>query len=183
MKRTCLWCLISIAVSVVAVVSPVTAQDTAVEPETVRDFMNAGYGLLAEGQVVEAVEMLEEGVRRFPDEQALYYYLAGAHYAAGAPDAALAATLERTYRDGHREDLYFSEATGLMTEMVSEYPDGNPMMISAMSYWDYRDVGGIRIPHVFIRNVGELGTPHGGVVQEVRINEELGDDLFLPPGE
>jgi hypothetical protein len=40
---------------------------------------------------------------------------------------------------------------------------------------------GIKIPFVFIRNVGPLEPPHGGVVEEVRINVPLDDALFLPP--
>ena len=51
------------------------------------------------------------------------------------------------------------------------------------SYWDYRDVGGVRLPHVTIRSVGDLGPPHGLVLESVEINVELPDSLFLPPGE
>lgn len=40
---------------------------------------------------------------------------------------------------------------------------------------------GIKIPFIFIRNVGSLEPPHGGVVEEVHINVPLDDALFLPP--
>jgi len=89
--------------------------------------------------------------------------------------------LERTFRDAVRQDLFFAIETGLLTEIRSAYPAGNPMMESVMSLWDYRDVGGIRIPHVFIRNVGRLGPPHGGVVQQVLVNPTLEDSLFVKP--
>ena len=55
-------------------------------------------------------------------------------------------------------------------------------MKSFRSYWNYRDAGGVKIPFVFMRNMGSLEPPHGGVVEEVRINVPLDDALFLPPG-
>jgi hypothetical protein len=79
------------------------------------------------------------------------------------------------------EDLYFSIETGLLTEKREQYPQSYPVMLSYMSFWDYRDVGGIRIPHVFIRNVGVLGPPHGGVVEDVQVNVPLDDSLFVKP--
>jgi hypothetical protein len=89
--------------------------------------------------------------------------------------------LKRTYWDGYTQDLFFSIESGYLTEIRSEYPEGNPVMISVMSLWDYRDVGGIKIPHVFIRNVGPLGPPHGGVVEDVQINVPLDDSMFVKP--
>jgi len=58
-----------------------------------------------------------------------------------------------------------------------------PFMKSFMSLWNYREVEGVKIPFVFIRNMGSLEPPHGGDVEEVRINVPLEDGLFLPPGE
>jgi len=55
------------------------------------------------------------------------------------------------------------------------------MAESWLSYWDYRDLGGIRIPHVAIRSVGDFGPPHGTIVESVEINVPLPDSLFLPP--
>lgn len=89
--------------------------------------------------------------------------------------------LKRTFSDGFEEDLFFSVESGLLIEILSEYIQGSPFMHSYMSYWHYRDVGGVKIPHVFIRNVGSLGPPHGGVVEEVQINVPLDDELFVPP--
>jgi hypothetical protein len=50
-----------------------------------------------------------------------------------------------------------------------------------MSHWNYRDVSGVKTPFVFMRNMGFLEPPHGGVVEEVHINVPLDDKLFLPP--
>ncbi len=89
--------------------------------------------------------------------------------------------LKRTYRDGFTEDLYFSAVSNLLTEIRSDYVQGQPFMKSFMSLWNYRDVNGVKIPFVFMRNMGPLEPPHGGVVEEVRINVPLDDSLFLPP--
>jgi hypothetical protein len=89
--------------------------------------------------------------------------------------------LSRTYRDGFAEDLYFSATSNLLTEIWSDYVQGMPFMKSFISYWNYRDVDGLKVPFVFIRNMGSLEPPHGGVVEEVRINVPLEDGLFLPP--
>jgi len=90
--------------------------------------------------------------------------------------------LRRTYRDGLVEDLYFSAITNLLTEIKSDYVQHQPFMKSFRSYWNYRDAGGVKIPFVFMRNMGSLEPPHGGVVEEVRINVPLDDALFLSPG-
>ncbi|MBM3791390.1 MAG: tetratricopeptide repeat protein [Acidobacteria bacterium] len=89
--------------------------------------------------------------------------------------------LRRTYRNGRVEDLYFSAVTNLLTEIRSDYVQHRPFMKSFQSFWNYRDVNGVKIPFVFIRNLGSLEPPHGGVVEEVRVNVPLDDILFLPP--
>ena len=89
--------------------------------------------------------------------------------------------LRRTFWDGSQQDLFISALTNLLTEVKSDYVQMMPFMKSFLSYWNYRDVGGIKIPYVFIRNVGSLGPPHGGVVEEVKINVTLDDSLFIPP--
>lgn len=90
--------------------------------------------------------------------------------------------LGRTYRNGFVEDLYFSALSNLLTEIRSDYVQHQPFMKSFMSLWNYREVNGVKIPFVFIRNLGSLEPPHGGVVEEVRVNVPLDDSLFLPPG-
>jgi tetratricopeptide (TPR) repeat protein len=89
--------------------------------------------------------------------------------------------LRRTFWDGYQEDLFFSAYTNLLTEIRSDYIQGQPFMKSYKSLWNYRELEGIKIPYVFIRNVGSLGPPHGGVLEEVKINVPLDDALFMPP--
>lgn len=90
--------------------------------------------------------------------------------------------LRRMFRGGPVQDLYFSALTNLLTEIRSDYVQHQPFMKSFQSLWNYRDAGGVKIPFVFIRNLGSLEPPHGGVVEEVRINVPLDDGLFLPAG-
>ena len=89
--------------------------------------------------------------------------------------------LRRTFWDGYQEDLFISALTNLLTEIRSDYVPGQPFMKSYKSLWNYREVEGIKIPYVFIRNVGSMGPPHGGVLEEVQINVPLDDALFVPP--
>ena len=89
--------------------------------------------------------------------------------------------VRRTFRDGFVEDLYFSAVTNLLTEIRSDYIQSWPFMKSFLSLWQYKDAEGIKIPYVFIRNLGSLEPPHGGVIEEVRLNIPLDDALFLPP--
>jgi hypothetical protein len=89
--------------------------------------------------------------------------------------------LRRTFKDSRTQELYFSSITHLLTEIRSDYIEPWPFMMSYFSLWDYREVEGIKIPFVTIRNVGPLGPPHGTIIEEVKINVPLDDSLFLPP--
>jgi len=89
--------------------------------------------------------------------------------------------LRRTFWDGYQQDLFFSALTNLLTEIKTDYVQMMPFMKSYYSLWNYREIEGIKIPYVFIRNVSSLGPPHGGVVEEVKINVPLDDALFIPP--
>ena len=89
--------------------------------------------------------------------------------------------LRRTFRDGFMEDFCFSAFSNLLTEIRSDYVQEQPYMKSSLSLWNYRDVNGVKIPFVFMRNTGSLDPPHGGVVEEVCVNVPLEDSLFLPP--
>jgi hypothetical protein len=84
----------------------------------------------------------------------------------------------RIWPHGEQELLFFSAVSGLLTARKTDYrltPE------SWFSYWDYRDFGGVRLPVVHIRSIGDLGPPHGLVLQSVEINVPLPDSLFLPP--
>jgi hypothetical protein len=88
--------------------------------------------------------------------------------------------IRRTWPHGQEDLLFFSAVSGLLTGVRSPYP---LMAQSWFSYWDYRDLGGIRIPFVHIRSIGDMGPPHGLVLKSVEINVPLPDSLFLPPEE
>ena len=105
------------------------------------------------------------------------YTLIGLEHLNGSPVYHLC----RTFWDGFQQDLFFSATTNLLTENRSDYIQTLPFMKSYMSYWNYRDVERIKIPYVFIRNVGSLGPPHGGLVEEGKINVPLDEALFVPP--
>lgn len=87
--------------------------------------------------------------------------------------------VRRVWPHGDEELLFFSAHSGLLTGRRTDYP---LMPDSWFSYWDYRDFGGLRLPVVHIRSIGDLGPPHGLVLQSVEINVPLPDSLFLPPG-
>jgi hypothetical protein len=86
--------------------------------------------------------------------------------------------VRRLWPHGEEEILFFSAMSGLLTGRRTDYP---LMPDSWFSYWDYRDFGGVRLPVVHIRSIGDLGPPHGLVLQSVEINVPLPDSLFLPP--
>jgi hypothetical protein len=86
----------------------------------------------------------------------------------------------RIWPHGREDLLFFSAVSGLLTAVRSPYP---LMAQSWFSYWDYRDLGGLHLPFVHIRSIGDLGPPHGLVLKSVEINVPLPDSLFLPPEE
>ena len=86
--------------------------------------------------------------------------------------------VRRIWPDGDEQVLYFSAVSGLLTAVRAKYP---LMAESWFSYWDYKDLGGVRLPFVHIRSIGEFGPPHGLVLKSVEINVPLPDSLFVPP--
>ena len=88
--------------------------------------------------------------------------------------------VRRTWPHGAEHDLFFSASSGLLTGIRSESPLTPE---SWFSYWDYRDVGGMRFPFVQIRSIGDAGPPHGLVLQTAELNVPLPDSLFFPPDE
>jgi len=88
--------------------------------------------------------------------------------------------IRRLWPHGEEETLFFSALSGLLTARTTDYP---LMPDSWFSYWDYRNFGGVRLPVVHIRSIGDLGPPHGLVLQSVEINVPLPDSLFIPPQE
>jgi hypothetical protein len=84
--------------------------------------------------------------------------------------------LKRRFWDSYQEDLYFSIDSGYLTEKLTPYNIGP----TYFTFWDYRKVHKIMIPHVQIRNMDSMGPPHGLVVQEVQINVPLKNSFFRP---
>ncbi len=85
--------------------------------------------------------------------------------------------LQRTYWDKYREDLYFSIPAGHLTEKLTPYNIGP----TYFSFWDYRKIESILVPHVMIRNMGDMAPPHGLVLKEIKINVPLADSFFVRP--
>lgn len=54
--------------------------------------------------------------------------------------------LRRTYRNGRVDDLHFSALTNPLTEIQADYVQHRPFMKSFQSFWNYRDVNGVKIP-------------------------------------
>ena len=88
--------------------------------------------------------------------------------------------VRRIWPHGEEDLLFFSAVSGLLTAKRTQY---TLMAESWFSYWDYRDLGGVRLPFVHIRSIGDFGPPHGLVLQSVEINVPLPDSLFIPPEE
>jgi hypothetical protein len=83
--------------------------------------------------------------------------------------------LRRTFPDGFIEELYFDVETGLLHGV---WPTSSPRKHDPLFYYDYRDVGGILVPHMWVRALDNVGPPHILVIEEVRVNEDFGEDFF-----
>lgn len=83
--------------------------------------------------------------------------------------------LRRTFPDGEIEDLYFDVESGLLHGI---WPTSTPRRDHPRFFYDYRDVGGILFPHVHMRVFNRANPPHLFIIEEVRINEEFGEDFF-----
>jgi hypothetical protein len=86
--------------------------------------------------------------------------------------------LEKRYKDGERRDFYFSAETGLLVLARRIFGAGKDIK----RYFDYREVQGILIPHMFVvTSQAGLGGAHGGIINEIKFNESLDDSLFINP--
>jgi len=83
--------------------------------------------------------------------------------------------LRRTFPDGFVEDLYFDVETGLLHGVR---PLNTPRQNDPMFYYDYRDVGGILVPHMWARTFAGADPPHVLVMEEVRIDVDFDDGFF-----
>jgi hypothetical protein len=83
--------------------------------------------------------------------------------------------LRRTFPDGFIEDLYFDIETGFLHGV---WPTSSPRKDSPMFYYDYRKVGDVLFPHIWMRVHGKAAPPHLFIVEEIKINEDFGKDFF-----
>jgi hypothetical protein len=83
--------------------------------------------------------------------------------------------LRRTFPDGWVEDLYFDVETGLLHGVWKTVA---PWENDPIFYYDYREVGGIRIPHIWVSVFENSHPPHVLVMEEVKINEDFGEEFF-----
>ncbi len=152
-------------------------QFTSTDGESVWRVSDKGWRK-AEGNVYPYIRMasIDNWFIDYPTKKASYTFI-GLEFLESSP----VYHLRRTFWDGYQEDLFFSAYTHFLTEVRSDYIQVMPFMKSFKSLWNYREVEGIKIPYIFIRNVGSLGPPHGGVLEEVKINVPLDDALFVPP--
>ena len=81
--------------------------------------------------------------------------------------------LKRVFPDGYTEDLYFEAESGLLRAVVED--NGRAKRV----YYEYRDVGGIRYPHLSATVFEGREPPHLFVVDEVKINVSLAEGFFL----
>ena len=83
--------------------------------------------------------------------------------------------LRRTFPDGFVEDLYFDIDSGLLHGV---WPTSSPRKDSPEIIYDYRQVGGVLFPHVWMRVHDKTAPPHLFIVEEMKINEDFGKNFF-----
>jgi len=97
------------------------------------------------------------GLEGFESEHAVYYLL------------------RRTFPDGFIEKLYFDVETGFLNSI---WKMSEPWVNRPTYYYDYRKVGNIRLPHVWISVLENANPPHVLLIEEVRINKDFGENFF-----
>jgi len=83
--------------------------------------------------------------------------------------------LRRTFSDGFIEDLYFGVETGLLH---CRWKTSSPRKNDPEFYYDYRKIGNILIPHMWVTVFDNVSSPHVLVIEEVKINKNFGKDFF-----
>jgi tetratricopeptide (TPR) repeat protein len=85
--------------------------------------------------------------------------------------------IRKTHEDGEKRDTFFSTETGLLVMERRIFFAGKDVK----RYFDYRDVEGILMPHMFIVTYkAGLGQHHGGILTDIELNAPL-EDGFFPP--
>lgn len=109
----------------------------------------------------------------FYEEKGIVYEHVGAEVLAGSS----VHKVKKTHRDGSTHDLYFSETTGLLTLERSEFAGE----LHQVSYFNYRDVGGMRMPFYLVVSYDHLYPLHVLWLEAVNLNVYLDTALFTPP--
>ena len=82
----------------------------------------------------------------------------------------------KIHEDGHTRDYYFSAESGLFVMERRDWGIGKDIK----RYFDWREVEGILIPHMFVvTNQGGLGHAHGAIIKDIKMNAPLDDALFI----
>jgi hypothetical protein len=97
------------------------------------------------------------GLKGFESEPDVYYHL------------------RRTFPDGYIEDLYFHVETGLLHCL---WKTSSPRKNNPEFYYDYRRVGGILFPHMWVTGLDVTRSPHVLVIEEIKTNVDFGQDFF-----
>lgn len=147
-------------------------------PNTVGTTMSDGVVLETDGRTVWRIE---GGVRReidnpfflrsaniasdflFYEEKGISYSYAGKTTLRGVEFH----VLKKRFADGYQEELFFSEATGLLTMVKQPRPDG----VATRFLWNYQDVEGIKLPMIWIAASNDTDGIHGGLISNVAIDE------------
>jgi hypothetical protein len=98
-----------------------------------------------------------KGLAGFESESYVYYHL------------------RRKFPDGFIEDLYFSVETGLLHCL---WKTSSPRKNDPEFYYDYKKVGRILLPHVWVTVFNNVGSPHVLVIEEVKINKDFDEKFF-----
>ncbi|MFC2157521.1 hypothetical protein ACFLT9_06755 [Acidobacteriota bacterium] len=81
----------------------------------------------------------------------------------------------KAYADGEQRDLYFEAETGLFRMERRDFSIGKDIK----SHWDYREINGVLIPHLFTVNIDiGFGRIHGGIITDIQVNVPIDDSLF-----
>ena len=83
--------------------------------------------------------------------------------------------LRRTFPDGLVEELYFDIDSGFLHGVWRTVAPGE---YNRTYYYDYRRVGSIRIPHIWVAVMERGNPPHVLVVDEAAIDEDFGEGFF-----
>ena len=84
--------------------------------------------------------------------------------------------IQATYKDGHIQQRFYSDETGLLYKVVQNRPTGNGVVEATTVYSDYRQVEGLKFPFKIDGSLGAAIT-----IETVSLNVDVDDALFQMP--